>query len=399
MNSIFKVIRTDSTSKVSVIASKKNWLESSAIEQLAKTAELPGMRYSIGMPDLHPGRGQPIGAAFISQDWIYPHLVGSDIGCGMRLCKLDLNTKKLKLDRLEKRLTGLDDADEALIQDQLAAYKLKTEDQELIAANTKLGTIGGGNHFAEIQLVKKIYDADSFASLNLDKTTAVLLVHSGSRGLGQMILSQHVKRFGPKGLQAKSEAAKAYFKAHDYAMQWAVANRDLIVRRICQLLDVQQRSLLDVTHNMVLPLGADFAGALNLDASHQYWIHRKGASPVQHNYVVIPGSRGSLSYLVKPKTDMNVLAQGGFSLAHGAGRKWNRSESKGRLMKRYQAKQLTMTEFGSRVICANKNLLFEEAPQAYKNIDVVVNDLVEAGLIDLIAAFKPVITYKTRKTK
>lgn len=88
---------------------------------------------------------------------------------------------------------------------------------------------------------------------------------------------------------------------------------------------------------------------------------------------------------------------GGFSLAHGAGRKWKRSESRGRLDKRYSIKDLEVTPFGSRVICKQRDLLYEESPQAYKNISVVVDDLVQAGMVEVIASFKPLITYKTRR--
>jgi release factor H-coupled RctB family protein len=84
-------------------------------------------------------------------------------------------------------------------------------------------------------------------------------------------------------------------------------------------------------------------------------------------------------------------------LAHGAGRKWKRSDARGRLEKRYHVKDLETTKLGSRVICKSRDLLYEEAPQAYKDIDLVVDDLVKAGMVDVIASFKPLITYKTRK--
>jgi release factor H-coupled RctB family protein len=109
---------------------------------------------------------------------------------------------------------------------------------------------------------------------------------------------------------------------------------------------------------------------------------------------MIPGSRGALSYLVLPK---DAGDRGAFSLAHGAGRKWSRSESRGRLEKRFSAKDLARTKIGSHVICEDKELLYEEAPEAYKNITVVIDDLVQAGLIEVIAILKPVVTYKVRR--
>ena len=83
--------------KVKIIASEQNWIEGWAIAQLNKTAELPGMKLVVGMPDLHPGKGNPIGAAFVTEKIFYPYLVGSDIGCGMGLWKTTLKKKKSSL--------------------------------------------------------------------------------------------------------------------------------------------------------------------------------------------------------------------------------------------------------------------------------------------------------------
>jgi release factor H-coupled RctB family protein len=124
------------------------------------------------------------------------------------------------------------------------------------------------------------------------------------------------------------------------------------------------------------------------------WIHRKGAASSTEGAVVIPGSRGAFSYLVVPREPTERSA---FSLAHGAGRKWSRSDSRARLEKRFSAKDLTRTGLGSHVICEDKELLYEEAPQAYKNITVVIDDLVKEGLVDVAAILKPLVTYKVRR--
>jgi release factor H-coupled RctB family protein len=109
--------------------------------------------------------------------------------------------------------------------------------------------------------------------------------------------------------------------------------------------------------------------------------------------VIIPGSRGSLSYLVKPIGEGESHA---WSLAHGAGRKWARSETRLRMRERFGTHQLTQTPLGGRVICGARDLLYEEAPAAYKNIEDVVQDLVDARLVSVIATFRPLLTYKTR---
>jgi len=123
-------------------------------------------------------------------------------------------------------------------------------------------------------------------------------------------------------------------------------------------------------------------------------IHRKGAAPSTEGAVIIPGSRGALTYIAMPKEPGERSA---FSLAHGAGRKWSRSDSRARLEKRFSAKDLTRTELGSHVICEDKELLYEEAPQAYKNITTVIDDLVKAGLAEVVAVLKPLVTYKVRR--
>ena len=111
---------------------------------------------------------------------------------------------------------------------------------------------------------------------------------------------------------------------------------------------------------------------------------------------MIPGSRGSLSYLVRPTGDGESHA---WSLAHGAGRKWDRSDAHQRMRERFGMHQLVQTPLGSRVVCEERDLLYEEAPAAYKNIEAVIGDLVSAGLVSVIATLRPLLTYKTRKAR
>ena len=116
----------------------------------------------------------------------------------------------------------------------------------------------------------------------------------------------------------------------------------------------------------------------------------------ESDFVVIPGSRGSLSYLVKPTGDGESHA---WSLAHGAGRKWARSDSRQRMRERFSVRDLAHSPLGGRVVCEERDLLYEEAPAAYKNIEAVIQDLVDAGLVSVIATFRPLLAYKTRKLR
>ncbi|TVQ81898.1 MAG: RNA ligase RtcB family protein [Micavibrio sp.] len=371
-------LNDQSDAVIRIIASEKNWIEGNAVQQLEKTAKLEGIRLAVGMPDLHGGKGYPVGAAFLSEGWIYPALVGNDIGCGMGLWRTTLKASKIKLDKWASRLF-LDEPWEGDANQWLESYGLPTG---LYA--TSIGTIGGGNHFAELQLVEEIYNADICKALQIEKSRLYLLVHSGSRGLGHAILTKHLERFGHGGLQENSEEAGDYIASHDRSVLWARANRALIAHRFLTALRSDDENIFDLAHNTV--------SVKHLDGS-PYWLHRKGASPADEGILVIPGSRGSYSYLVKPTPGQDENA---FSLAHGAGRKWMRSDARARLSKKYKPDHFLKTEFGGRVICEDKALIYEEAPQAYKNIDIVIEDMVQAGLIQIIAILRPVLTYKTR---
>ncbi|MBA0213092.1 RNA ligase RtcB family protein [Pectobacterium brasiliense] len=361
------------SARVSVIATENTWIEDKAIQQLHITSQLPDMVRVAGMPDLHPGRGYPIGAAFFSQQRFYPALVGNDIGCGMALWRTSLNANKISLDKLEKRLGNIDGPleNDIEIPPSLADFRYS------------LGTIGGGNHFAELQQLDEIYQPDELHALHIDPKQLLLLVHSGSRGLGQTILEAHVREFGHQGLEANTPAAEAYLEQHQFALTFATHNRRLIAQRMLGRWHTEGDAALDVNHNLVT--SATIEGISG-------WLHRKGATPADCGPVIIPGSRGDYSYIVQPIPHADSL----YSLAHGAGRKWMRTECKDRLSSRYSVQQLARTRFGSRVICQDRQLIFQEAPEAYKPIDSVIGAMQQAGLITLIARLKPVLTYKTR---
>lgn len=386
---------------ISLVASAHSWIEGLAIQQLHTTAAMPGMQQVAGMPDLHPGKGYPIGAACFSVGQLYPALVGSDIGCGMSMWQTGLACRKARPDKLAKALSNsleaveqpLDPSWQMLIQSEKSARGIFNDDFD-----SALGTIGSGNHFAEFQQVDTVLDEALFAASGLDPKQLQLLVHSGSRGYGQSILQQHVQQFGHQGLADNTPEQQDYLKRHDDALHWAELNRFLIARRFLAAVRSDGEPLLDVNHNLVTPFSHPHAQNPNGDnppgKTQQGWLHRKGATPADQPLVVIPGSRGDYSWLVAPVNDANPAALR--SLAHGAGRKWKRSDCKGRLAHKYSLADLRRTALGSQVICENKELLYEEAPQAYKDSRRVIDDMLEAGLIQLVARLKPVLTFKTQ---
>lgn len=383
--------------RVSIIASDRLWLEDAAVQQIKTTAQLPGMLRVVGLPDLHSGRGYPVGAAFFSQARFYPALVGNDIGCGMGLWQTSLPAAKVKLDKLDKQLGNLDgsvDGDEwSALEEMDAGLSAR---REALSATLReagldpvhlrsLGTIGGGNHFAELQVIDGVLDRESLAGTSLNHKQLQLLVHSGSRGLGQAILAAHVDAFGHAGLGDSGAAASAYLHQHDAALQFAHLNRHVIALRIFRRLRCTGIPMLDVHHNLV-------SRAVIGDQSG--WLHRKGASPSDKGMIMLPGSRGDYSYLIEPIAGAGDASLN--SLAHGAGRKWQRTDCKDRLFKLASPAQLSRTGLGSRVICEDRALIYEEAPQAYKNVDSVLESLLGAGLVQVVARSKPVLTYKTR---
>lgn len=363
-----------------VIASDKNWLESRAVDQLAYGAGLPDMVHAYGMPDLHPGKGIPIGASLISERRIYPFLIGNDIGCGMALWQLDKEVRKAKPEKWFKQLSSLESVPDEDPKPWMESFQVAPTGHD-----EKLGTIGGGNHFAELQKIEEVFDEDAFAGANLSTRSLFMLIHSGSRGYGEAILRRHVDAYKNEGVPYPSSAAGEYLEQHDNAVRWAKASRARIADRFMRQIGAAGKNVLNSPHNAL----SSFE-----EGGNTFWIHRKGASPGDEGIMVVPGSRGTLSYLVKP---IDNARKGGFSIAHGAGRKWSRSSVKGKLENKYRKKDMIKTGLQSYVICEDNELLYQEAPEAYKNIDTVIDDLVQFGLVQKVASFRPLITYKTRR--
>ncbi|MDR0480941.1 MAG: RNA ligase RtcB family protein [Gallionellaceae bacterium] len=373
---------TTSTPTIKIFANSRVWMEDTAIQQLHTTAKLPGIRAAVGLPDLHPGRGYPVGAAFFSVGRFYPALVGGDIGCGMSLLSTELRAHKTSPSKLEKAVGNIDGAlpDDALDDDTRAQLHDIAASAGVVGAEQlfdSLGTIGGGNHFAEVQAVDHIHEEGV-----LDPKRVYLLVHSGSRGLGGAILRAHIDRFGHDGLAVGSDDAAQYFAQHDAALRFAALNRAHIAQRLAQALRTDTETVLDITHNHVAP---------HVWQGESGYLHRKGATPADQGLVVIPGSRGDYSYVLRPLPDRHEALD---TLAHGAGRKWARADCMGRLKPRFSLADLLHTRFDSAVVCSDKALVYEEAPQAYKDVDAVIASLIESGLAQPVARLKPLLTYK-----
>ncbi|AKU93678.1 hypothetical protein AKJ09_00342 [Labilithrix luteola] len=389
------------------------WMEGNATDQIASVAALPGCLRVAGMPDLHAGRDFPIGAVVATQDVVYPLLVGGDAGCGARI--VVTNEDHVSPDKLERRirraweesifedvepsrlfdaawsqgpagLLEVDGVPEALRR--LAA--LDTTDDALPPSGDPsrfragfegaLGSIGGGNHFAEISKVSHVVDSEAGKTIGLEKNSLVALVHSGSRGLGAALFRAWCAR------PLVGAEIGAYLGELAGACRFARTNRLVVAYRLLSALSALRagaiRGSFDVTHNDV---------RAELVSGAPAWIHRKGAAPAYESaFTVVLGSRGAPSWVMKGNGEEASLR----SVAHGAGRRMGRTEAREKVRARYHRAELSRSPGGGRVICDDKDLLFEEHPDAYKAIEPIICALEANRLATRVASLVPVVTVK-----
>jgi len=224
-------------------------------------------------------------------------------------------------------------------------------------------------------------------------------VHTGSRGLGASILAnwQTDGESNPY-IPPDSSRLPMYLAEHDYAVRWAIANRDLVAYRIKQCLfsPLNQHEstvikpddigkIVDVTHNSVTKQSLHLG-----DQAEELWVHRKGAAPADKGFVPCPGSRGDFTWLLEPIGNGQHNAH---SLAHGAGRRHSRNALHS--WSKVTTSSLTTTALGSEVVCDSPDLLLEERPEAYKDVACVVEDM--GDICKGLVVFRPYVTYKVRK--
>ena len=258
-----------------------SWIEGAATQQLADIATLPEMISVAGFPDLHPGKYGPVGMTALSTR-LYPHLIGNDIGCGMSLFELDLPLRKFRIDKAAGQLRKLEEIELPSPDDRLAELGMQSD---LFVHS--LGTIGGGNHFCEIQAIADIVDPE--AESLVDRQRLYPLVHSGSRSLGAHIFEEILEDYGPlaNGLEIGTEASVAWLLSHNLAVDWASLNRQMIAERAAIALHADMRLLADVPHNLVR-------------ITSEGIVHYKGAAAVGNGMIApIAGSRATLSHLAR----------------------------------------------------------------------------------------------------
>ena len=395
-----------------VIQNPQVWMEGNAVEQLGRVAELPGCVRAVGLPDLHAGPGVPIGAAFAFDGVIRPLLVGSDAGCGVSVIALE--RVKATGDALERRAReatdgpALPDLDPGALlaaawrggpagllsvpglPDELIEWAEREppeadptpsgpvpDDPSLGEA---LGSVGGGNHFLELGEVTATPDKESAARAGLRRGGFAVLAHSGSRGVGAWLLH----RWGDRVLEGPD--IPAYLADLAGAQRFARANRLVLCWRLLGAVGAARpdrtAGRFDLIHNTVL--------ASTLDG-RPVWLHRKGSAPADAGQpTVVLGSRGAPSWVMEGLGDASCLC----SVAHGAGRRMGRSEAVSKLKPRYRRDALHRTPSGNRVLCDDPELLYAEHPDAYKDIDPVIDALEAAGAARRTARLEPRVTVK-----
>ncbi len=429
-----------------------------SLEQAINVATLPGIvGPSLAMPDIHQGYGFPIGGV-AAMDWengvVSPGGVGFDINCGVRLVRTTLQEQDLrpKLRELVNQVfrdvpcgtggsgfirIGARDLDRILVEGARWMVKngygeerdaefaeaggaLDGADPQAVSERAKerglpqIGTLGSGNHFLEVQYVEKIHDEEAARAFGISQGQVVVLIHSGSRGLGHQVCTDYValmNRTMPKhGIQVvdrqlacgpiRSEEGKQYLGAMCAAANFAWANRQGILhflrgafRRIFG--DSARLDLIyDVCHNIAKRERYEIDGR-----KREVLVHRKGATrafPPGHREipadyrgvgqpVFVPGSMGTASWVLAGSE--GAMRETFGSVCHGAGRLLSRTAArKGRDAREEQRK---LEERGILARSETRDGILEEVPEAYKDVDEVIEVVQSAGLARKVARLRP----------
>ena len=373
----------------------KLWLddmEKDALNQAKNLANLPfAFKHIAVMPDAHLGYGMPIGGVLATRDVIIPNAVGVDIGCGMMAAKTSAKVDDLDADHIKNIMRG--------IRRQIPLGKkrhktpqefsglayapdIKVVREEIENAKYQIGTLGGGNHFIEIQK---------------DQSDNVwVMLHSGSRNFGYKIanhynavarkLNQQWKTGVPDAWQLAflpldTKEGQEYRDAMQFAVDFAFANRRRMLKRIEEILFNTGR----------ITLGEPIAIAHNYAAMEHHFnenvmVHRKGATSARKGELgIIPGSQGTSSYIVRGLGNPDSF----MSCSHGAGRLMSRTKACKVLDLATEKKRLD--DLGVIHAIRNKSDL-DEAAGAYKDISTVMKN--QADLIEIVEELKPLAVVK-----
>jgi len=369
-------------------------------EQIKHVAQLPGVYGKAAlMPDCHNGYGVPIGCVFGTQGVVYPSAVGVDIGCGVRLALIDVDPASVTEEQLKRiassirmkvplgrdvhtaedewKRSGREDAWDSIISGATPSINLVGRDQ------MSLGTLGGGNHFIEIQRAGNRMG---------------VMIHSGSRNLGHRTATYHIgvakglnekwrtpipSSWGLPMLPTGSDEGRSYLADMEMCLTFARINRLYILMACLEAVGEE--------------VGAFRDGAEVVDVHHNYaamenhfgknlLIHRKGAVRARAtDTVLIPGSQGTASYVGKGLGNLDSFK----SCSHGAGRQMSRSKARDVLDLQETIDGMNATGVIHSVRTRSD---LDEAPGAYKDIEEVMED--QAELVKPIVRLTPMLVIK-----
>ena len=385
----------------------KSWcrdIEDTAMTQAENLARHPALRHHVAlMPDCHCGIGMPIGGVIAAKDAVIPAAVGVDIGCGMIAVETDIPAEKLEDMRFRRaihsRIKELVPVGEGKMHKDPQAWDgfeeyIDTQgvDAQLITKLDRhnLGTLGGGNHFIEIQ--------------KSDSGFVWIMIHSGSRNLGKRIEELYQEKamqlceryYTPLPtsdlafLPIQDEAGHNYFRDMNFALKYAFENRQRMMARCKEVIaefvpEVNFIREVNIHHNYA---------AFEEHFGETLCIHRKGATSAKLDEIgIIPGSMGTASYIVRGLGNPASF----MSCSHGAGRKMSRTVAcntltaaecdeamKGIVCDRWHP----VTRYGK----GKKVLDLSEAPQAYKDIEDVIS--AERDLVEVQVRLTPLAVIK-----
>lgn len=386
-------------------------IESGAMSQIENLSKHPSMFHHIAiMPDCHQGYGMPIGGVIACNDSLIPNAIGVDQNCGMCFVETNIPTELLKKDLLEKIIktlyqkipVGMRHHKERQDINNLMDYSIISEGMEVPIINSEfesaayqIGTLGGGNHFIELQ--------------RNEKDNLCIMLHSGSRNIGYKIANEYnnkAKKLNENWksnidptwdlafLPIDSKEGKEFLKATKFSGEFAKQNRFLMMERIK-----------NITFNLIKKYTSinsldNIEVGLEVNIHHNYanlehhfgknvWVHRKGAtSALKDQLGIIPGSMGTSSYIVKGLGNPDSF----MSCSHGSGRVMGRNEASRQLTKTQCDKDMEGIVFKGWAKHSSKKMKgktdFGEAPRAYKDIDNVINS--QLDLIEPIMKLKPI---------
>ncbi len=348
---------------------------------LTRLARMADVAVVAAMPDVHLAKAVCVGAVVGTTTRLFPDAVGGDIGCGMAAVRFaggadvlaDRATAGQVLAMLGRCIpTASHRSAHATLPAALANRALSApalERKKLSVGRVQFATLGKGNHFVEFQR---------------DQSDGLwLMLHSGSRGIGQGIREHHGGADGTlAGIAADSAAGVDYLGDLAWALDYARASRRRMAEAICR--GFEQLSGIPALWGSYIDCHHNFVRAEHHDG-RQLWVHRKGAISAREGEPgIIPGSMGSTSFHVSGRGNPESLC----SSSHGAGRVMSRTEARRRISVRSLGEQMRGVWFDHRIA----NRLRDEAPRAYKDIGAVMR--AQRSLTRIVRTLSPLLVYK-----